>query len=311
LFISPQSTPPTDDTRLWNETQIIKNVNQKQDLRCTDLARSKFPLFPNNRVESLHLEEMETPKMMQQIYGLLPVLEALRARRRSIQRIVVVAGGNAARLTELYELARQAGVSIEKRERRALDEIARGANHQGVIALTSPAGQKSVYSDPDEILDSLGETPLIVLLDGVEDPHNLGAVLRTCEGAGVDGVFIPEHRAAGVNETVAKTSSGAVEYVRVARVTNLVTLIDDLKKRGLWVVGVEGGGKTSYTEFDLRIPLALVMGSEGKGIRRLVRERCDAEVMIPMRGRINSLNISVAAGIVLFETLRQRSASRD
>jgi len=145
-----------------------------------------------------------------------------------------------------------------------------------------------------------------VLLDGVEDPHNLGAILRTCECAGVGGVFIPEHRAAGLSETVAKTSAGAVEYVRVARVTNLVPLIDELKDRGLWVVGVEGGTGNLYSDFDLKVPLAIVFGSEGKGVRRLVREKCDAIVSIPTLGKINSLNVSVAAGVVLFEAVRQR-----
>jgi 23S rRNA (guanosine2251-2'-O)-methyltransferase len=152
----------------------------------------------------------------------------------------------------------------------------------------------------------MGDPPLVVLLDGVEDPHNLGAILRTCECAGVGGVFIPEHRAAGLSETVSKTSAGAVEYVRVARVTNLVPLIDELKGRGLWVVGVEGGTGNLYSDFDLKVPLAIVLGSEGKGVRRLVREKCDAIVSIPMRGKINSLNVSVAAGVVLFEAVRQR-----
>jgi 23S rRNA (guanosine2251-2'-O)-methyltransferase len=152
----------------------------------------------------------------------------------------------------------------------------------------------------------MGDPPLLVLLDGIEDPHNLGAILRACEGAGVDGVFIPEHRAAGLNETVAKTSAGAVEYVRVARVTNLVRLIEELKDRGVWVVGVEGGTKNVYSDFDLKVPLAVVLGSEGKGVRRLVKEKCDVIVSIPMRGQINSLNVSVAAGIVLFEVIRQR-----
>ena len=130
--------------------------------------------------------------------------------------------------------------------------------------------------------------------------------MRTCEGAGVEGVFIPEHRAAGLTETVAKTSAGAVEYVRVARVTNLVPLIVELKDRGIWVVGVEGGMDTNYTEFDLNVPLAIVVGSEGHGLRRLVKENCDALVSIPMHGQINSLNVSVATGVVLFEVLRQR-----
>jgi 23S rRNA (guanosine2251-2'-O)-methyltransferase len=243
-----------------------------------------------------------------QIYGLLPVLEALRARRRPLQKILLLEGAQPARLSELLDLARRAGITVERRDRRALDELTQHANHQGVVALAKSAGRTAGYVEAEELLDSLKaiEKPLLVLLDGIEDPHNLGAILRTCEGAGVDGVFIPEHRAAGLNETVAKTSAGAVEYVRVARVTNLARLIEDLKARNLWVVGVEGGAATAHWNYDLTTPLALVFGSEGKGIRRLVREHCDAVVSIPMRGQLNSLNVSVAAGIVLFEVLRQR-----
>jgi len=244
---------------------------------------------------------------MKYIYGLTPVLESLRAERRPFQRILIAAGAHPARLAELTEAARRAGVPLERRERRALDELTHQTNHQGVVGLLASAGQAS-YTEAEVILNSLGTPPLLVLLDNVEDPHNLGAILRACEGAGVDGVFIPEHRAAGLNETVAKTSAGAVEYVRVARITNLVPLMAELKNLGLWVVGVEGGAETSYLNFDLSLPLALVFGSEGRGIRRLIREKCDAVVSIPMRGRINSLNVSVAAGVVLFEALRQREA---
>ncbi|MEK7833151.1 MAG: 23S rRNA (guanosine(2251)-2'-O)-methyltransferase RlmB [Acidobacteriota bacterium] len=251
---------------------------------------------------------------MNHIYGLSPVLEALRARRRPIRKILIAGGANPSRLKELTETAKRAGVSIETRDRRELDELTRNANHQGVVALAVTAGSKqkrnASYVEADAILDSLGECPLLVLLDGIEDPHNLGAILRSCEGAGVDGVFIPEHRAAGLNETVAKTSAGAVEYVRIARVTNLVRLIEELKEREIWVVGVEGGTETGYTDFDFNRPLAVVMGSEGKGVRRLVREKCDAIVSIPMRGQLNSLNVSVATGVVLFEALRQRKASQ-
>ena len=188
--------------------------------------------------------------------------------------------------------------------------MSRGANHQGVIALIAgapaSARKNADYASVDDILDSPHEIPLVVLLDSIEDPHNLGAILRSCEAAGVDGVFIPEHRAVGLTETVAKTSAGAVEYIRVARVTNLVTLITELKKRGFWVIGVEGGTTADYTEFDMKVPLALVLGSEGQGIRRLVKENCDVLLSIPMHGKVNSLNVSVATGIVLFEALRQR-----
>jgi len=243
------------------------------------------------------------------LYGLAPVLEALRARRRSLQKILIAAGAHPARLAELTEAARRAGVAIERRERRALDDLTHQANHQGVVALVAPAAGTH-YTEAEVILNTLGAPPFVVLLDNIEDPHNLGAILRTCEGAGVDGIFIPEHRAAGLSETVAKTSAGAVEYVRVARLTNLVPLIAQLKERGLWVVGVEGGAETSYLDFDLSVPLALVFGSEGRGLRRLIREKCDSLISIPMRGRLNSLNVSVAAGVVLFEVLRQRAKNR-
>jgi 23S rRNA (guanosine2251-2'-O)-methyltransferase len=249
---------------------------------------------------------------MNNIYGLSPVIEALRARRRPIQKILIANGANPSRLKELTETAHRAGVKLETCDRRALDEMTRNANHQGVVAITADARtspkQSSGYVEAETILNSLGDSPLLVLLDGIEDPHNLGAILRSCEGAGVDGVFLPEHRAAGLNETVAKTSAGAIEYVRVARVTNLVRLIEQLKELQIWVVGVEGGTEISYTDFDFSAPLALVMGSEGKGIRRLVRENCDAIVSIPMQGKLNSLNVSVATGVVLFEVLRQRQA---
>lgn len=243
------------------------------------------------------------------IYGIIPVLESLRARRRGLQRIFIAKASQGERINEILQAATQAGIPVERREREILDDMARHARHQGVVGLLARQG-KSAYVDPEMVLEHLGPTPLVVLLDGIEDPHNLGAILRSCEGAGVDGVFLPEHRAAGLTDTVAKTSAGAVEHLRVARVTNLVPLIEELKQRGLWVVGVEGEGKTSYADFDLTVGLALIFGSEGRGMRRLVKERCDGIVSIPMRGRVNSLNVSVAAGIVLFEVLRQRASKQ-
>jgi 23S rRNA (guanosine2251-2'-O)-methyltransferase len=241
------------------------------------------------------------------IYGIIPVLESLRAQRRGLQRIFVAKASQGDRINEILQAAKRAGVPVERRDRESLDDMARHARHQGVVGLLTG---KSTYVDPQTVLEHLGPKPLVVLLDGIEDPHNLGAILRSCEGAGVDGVFLPEHRAAGLTDTVAKTSAGAVEHLRVARVTNLVPLIEELKQRGLWVVGVEGDGKTSYADFDLTVGLALIFGSEGRGMRRLVKERCDGIVSIPMRGRLNSLNVSVAAGVVLFEVLRQRASKQ-
>jgi 23S rRNA (guanosine2251-2'-O)-methyltransferase len=240
------------------------------------------------------------------IYGVAPVLEALRSGRRSIRRLIVAAGANQERLRSVIEAAQRAGIACETRPRRELDDLARRANHQGVIAELAASAKRSTYVDPEEILGAAQEQPLVVLLDGIEDPHNLGAILRTCEGAGVDGVFIPAHRAAGITETVAKTSAGAVEHLRIAQVTNLVPLILDLQERGYTVVAVEGNGTKTYSDLDMRGALALVFGSEGRGVRRLVREKCDLSVSIPMLGRVNSLNVSVASGVVLFEAMRQR-----
>lgn len=245
------------------------------------------------------------------IYGLVPVVEALRAGRRTISKIVIATNVQPSRLNELIQLARASKVTLERRDRRDLDEFAKGGNHQGVIALLAGndvgARKNAGYFDAEELLDNISGTPFLVLLDNIEDPHNLGAILRTCECAGVDGIFLPEHRSAGLSETVAKTSAGAVEYVKVSKVTNLVTLIQELKDRGILVLGVEGGTDKVYTEIDMTAPLALVMGSEGKGVRRLVREKCDALISIPMLGKINSLNVSVATGVVLFEAQRQRA----
>jgi 23S rRNA (guanosine2251-2'-O)-methyltransferase len=172
------------------------------------------------------------------------------------------------------------------------------------------------YQDADELIERLAarvgtdQPPLAVVLDGVEDPRNLGAILRTCECAGAAAVFVPERRAAGLTETVAKAAAGALEYVPVARAANVVRLVEELKGRGLWTVGTAADAPRAYTDWDWTRPTALLLGGEGAGLRRLVRERCDVLVHIPMRGRIESLNVSVAAGIVLYEALRQRAAAR-
>src|ERR1041384_2309603 len=228
---------------------------------------------------------------MANIYGVLPVLEALRAGARRIDRIVVAAG------------ARDAGVPVRREARVALDRLTHNANHQGVIAVTSAAA----YSDADDLLSSISSNTIFILLDGVEDPHNLGAVIRTAECGGASAVIVPERRAAHITEAVAKTSAGAVEHLPVARVTNLASYIEDLKNHNIWVVGVESSGKMAYTEFNYSGALALVFGGEGHGLHRLVRERCDAVVSIPMRGKVTSLNVSVAVGVVLFEAIRQRT----
>jgi 23S rRNA (guanosine2251-2'-O)-methyltransferase len=246
------------------------------------------------------------------IYGLIPVLEALRSGHRPLQQITIAEGARHERLKELLELAKVGRVPVHCAPRLALDRALPGLTHQGVVARTAASG----YHDAEELLERLASMknterqPLVLGLDAIEDPRNLGAILRTAECAGVDGVFIPERRAVGLTATVAKASAGALEHVAVARVTNLVQLIERLKQLNIWVVGATGDASADYTQWDWTVPSALFLGNEAAGLHRLVQERCDTLVRIPVRGRIESLNVSVAAGVILYEALRQRSAKK-
>jgi 23S rRNA (guanosine2251-2'-O)-methyltransferase len=243
------------------------------------------------------------------IHGLIPVVEALRAGRRQIEQISIVEGARHERLKELLELAKQARVPIHRVPRDYFDRLAGNVKHQGVIARVAAAH----YQLAEDLLAVMAAAvgterpPLALALDGIEDPRNLGAILRTAECAGVNAVFIPERRAAGLNETVAKAAAGALEYVPVARVTNLVRLIEQLKERNIWVVGAAAEGESLYTEWDWKLPTTIVLGSEGSGLHRLVRENCDTLLRIPVAGKLESLNVSVAAGVLLYEARRQRS----
>ena len=244
----------------------------------------------------------ERPRENGLIYGIGPVLEALRSKARRIDKIMIAEGTREKRLDEIFALARDAGIRVDKTSR---DDLTRStgpdATHQGIAAVVSAAE----YSSVEEILSGISAA-LIVVLDGVEDPRNLGAVIRTAECAGTDGVIIPDRRAVGLTETAAKSSAGATEYLKVAKTTNINRLIDDLKKQNIWVVGTSGEAAMDYTEWDWSQPSALVLGAEGSGLHRLVKENCDVLVKIPMYGKIESLNVSVAAGVVLFEARRQR-----
>jgi 23S rRNA (guanosine2251-2'-O)-methyltransferase len=257
-------------------------------------------------------KETESSSSANQLYGLIPVLEALRAGSSRLEQITIAEGARHERLRELLDLARHARVPVHRAPRFALDRELPGVTHQGVIARTAAA----TYRDADELLEALSakvgtdEPPLVLGLDAVEDPRNLGAILRTAECAGVGGVFIPERRAVGLTATVAKAAAGALEHIPVARVINLVQLIEQLKQRNIWVIGAAADGTSDYTEWDWRVPSALFLGGEETGLHRLVRERCDALVRIPLHGRIESLNVSVAAGVILYEALRQRTAGK-
>jgi 23S rRNA (guanosine2251-2'-O)-methyltransferase len=231
------------------------------------------------------------------IYGVHPVLEALRA---GTVRRLRVAGRAADRMRDVIELAASVGVRVERVPPEAIDRLAHGATHQGVVA--------DVESDRAVGLGELaaGPAPLIVVLDGIEDPHNLGAILRTADAAGVSGVVVQTRRSALHAGTVAKTSAGALSHVRVAEVVNIARAIEELKELGVWSVGLAGEATQAYDAIDLTGPIALVVGAEGPGLRRLVREKCDFLVSIPMSGHVGSLNVSVAAGVALFEAVRQR-----
>jgi 23S rRNA (guanosine2251-2'-O)-methyltransferase len=237
------------------------------------------------------------------VFGVMPVLEALRSKSGRVERLSIAVGSNQHRLREILDLGQSAGLRIDRISSEQLDRITgREVNHQGVVAFVAA----SDYTDPEAILGSLGEDTLLLLLDGVEDPRNLGAILRTAECAGIDGIFIPERRAVGLTETVAKSAAGATEHIKVAKVANLNRLIEDLKKQSVWVVGASADAQMEHTEWDWTRASALVLGGEGKGLHRLVAENCDALVKIPMYGKIDSLNVSVAAGVILFEIRRQR-----
>ncbi len=240
------------------------------------------------------------------IIGINPVLEALKAGR-PIRKILIAEHRKQDRdVQSILRLAREAGVELRFAGREALNREMPGMQHQGVVA-TAAVKKFASLEDILRLPAERGEVPLILVLDGVEDPRNLGAILRTADAAGVHGVIIPERRAAGLSELVAKASAGAVEHVAVVKVVNIAKTLEELKREGLWIVGAEAGGEMMHWDADLAGPTALVLGGEDRGVRRLVREHCDFLVSLPLRGSISSLNVSVAAGVLLYEAIRQRT----
>ncbi len=249
------------------------------------------------------------PMQRDRIFGINPVVEALKSGR-PIRRLLIAEHRRTDRdIAGIIRFAKDNGVEIRIASRDVLDREAPHAAHQGVIALAAARE----YASLDEILQIPAErkqAALYLILDGVEDPRNLGAILRTAEGAGVHGVIVPERRAAGLTEAVAKTAAGALEYVPIVKVVNIVNTIEELKKKGIWIAAAEANGEMQYWDADFIRSTAIVLGGEGKGVRRLVREHCDYTLSLPLLGRISSLNVSVAAGILLYEVLRQRMAIR-
>lgn len=236
---------------------------------------------------------------MEKINRLNPLLEALKASPDRINKIWIQQGKRQKKISDIVQLSKTKRIPLLFVPKRRLDRLDR--NHQGVVAFLAA----KTYTPLSALLSSSG-VPFLVLLDGVEDPQNLGAIIRAAEGAGASGIVLPERRAVGLTEAVALVSAGAVEHLKIARVKNLVRTMEDLRKKGVWLVGAEGGSAEFWYEFDYKLPVGLVLGSEGKGLRPLIKRRCDKILSIPLFGRISSLNVASAASIFFYEVVRQR-----
>jgi len=237
------------------------------------------------------------------IFGIHAVEEALSARQRAFDYVAVASGRGDARIRRIEQLCRSAGVPVRAMSREQLTRLARAANHQGVVAVTA----EKQYDNVEDVLASKrGQYAFVLLLDGIEDPHNLGAIIRTAEGAGADGIILPERRAVGVTATVVKASAGASEYLPIARVTNAARALEELKQRNLWTIGLDERGDKLYEQLDYKMDCALVLGAEGHGLHEQIRKKCDFLVKIPMLGKVPSLNVSVAAAVVIYKIARQR-----
>jgi 23S rRNA (guanosine2251-2'-O)-methyltransferase len=246
---------------------------------------------------------------MEKLTGIHAVREALEAGR-ALDRIMIARGRQDTRVEQIVQLARDRDIPVRFEDRSQLDRFADSKDHQGVVAVAAAraAGTLEEILNAANTDSSRGEKGMIVLLDGVEDPHNLGAIIRTALAAGAHGVVIPERRAAGLTDPVARSSAGALAHLPVAKVTNLARTIEELKEAGYWIVGLDERADQSYTQADYTSPVAIVLGGEGKGLHELTRKRCDFVVSLPTSGPVKSLNVSVAAGVVLFEAVRQRKA---
>lgn len=253
---------------------------------------------------------MENQNMENQNYieGRNPVLEAIKSGR-GMEKILIAKGANQGSINKIKGMAREKNIITQYVDRKKLDSIAHTNSHQGVVAIVS----EYEYSSVEDILQKAkerNEDPFIIILDEISDPHNLGSIMRTAECVGAHGIIIPKRRSVGLTAIVAKTSAGAVEYFPVAKVSNITATIEKLKENGVWVYGADMSGEDEYYQANLKGAVALVIGSEGKGISRLVKEKCDVLVKIPMKGKVSSLNASVAASILMYEVLRQRNLDR-
>lgn len=284
-------------------------MEQKKKARPQERRSRKFEReAPRRKRPQMEAEpkRREEPRELPDdvLVGRNAVTEALKSGR-GINKLWIASGDREGSVAEIAALAKERGIVVQYVERAKIEALAGGHRHQGVLAYVAPVS----YAELDDILkaaEEKGEAPFLVLLDELEDPHNLGALLRTADATGVHGILIPKRRSVSLNATVAKTSAGAVEYVPVARIGNIAQTLKKLKEKGFWVAGADMDGEKAYYEADLTGPLVLVVGSEGRGMSRLTKEACDFIVSMPMIGRINSLNASVAGSILMYESMRQR-----
>ena len=275
-----------------------RNNDRRNNGKGRDFKKNVAPRRDNERER--FTEELDETVVI----GRNAVKELLMGGR-DVDKLYITSGEKEGSINQLLGIAADRGIPITECDRTKLDSIAKGGRHQGIIAIAAERN----YSSIDEILayaEEKGEAPFVVVCDGVEDPHNLGAIIRSAECAGAHGIIIPKRRAVGLTATVAKSSAGALEHMRVAKVTNLPSTIDDLKERGLWIYAADMDGSTYY-KTDMKGATALVLGSEGFGISRLVKEKCDFVVSIPLYGHVNSMNVSCAAAVLLAEVARQRN----
>ena len=278
----------------------MKEKNKKSDNYSKEM---KMKQRAKNYVPEKN-EKREKPEFDDQVEGRNSVLELLESGK-DINKIFVEKGEKHGSIHKILAIAKERRIIIVEKDKRQMQEMAQTQNYQGVIAIVPPFE----YCEIEDILEdaeSKNEDPFVLILDGIEDPHNLGSIIRTAETAGVHGIIIPKRRAAAVNSTVSKTSAGAVEYMKIARVTNISDAIDKLKKAGLWICGTDINTNKYYYNQDLTGPIGIVIGNEGSGMSEKVRKNCDFLVKIPMKGKVTSLNASVSTGIVVFEALKQR-----
>ena len=293
----------------------VNRVERREHERRSSQDRRKMPDRKNSKMETtdrrkeekrkeIRREEDAEKRFDDQIEGRNSVLELLESGK-DVNKIFVTRGEKHGSINKILGIAKERKIIVVEKDKKQMDEMAQEENYQGVIAIVPPFEYVEI-SDILEVAKERNEDPFVIVLDGIEDPHNLGSIIRTAETAGVHGVIIPKRRAVSVNSTVNKASAGAVEHMKIARVTNISDAIEELKKAGLWVCGTAVDTNKYYYNQDLTGPLAIVIGNEGKGIGEKVKKNCDFLVKIPMKGKVQSLNASVSTGIVVYEAVKQR-----